>query len=191
MFRKDIVPVVLTLCVRTLPILWVCSTTTRSGWSTLWTLIFFCKDEALWFTQASLGHCQSPGRLNPPGSPSVGRVASDPISVGKDVTPSCDVIGKYGNGKPYCNSCAATTAFGTAEVVAGVAVSPRIEVGTAVPVETPPCDLEKAALERGLGVHIWGNATCWQRPCCANSRNCCWDTANHLNLQSTCQPTMV
>lgn len=97
-----------------------------------------------------MGHCQSPGRLNPPGSPSV-CVASDP-TVGKDVTPSCDVIGKYGNGKPYCNSCAATTAFGTAEVVAGVAVSPRIEVGTAVPVETPPCDLEKAALERGLGV---------------------------------------
>ena len=79
-------------------------------------------------------------------------MASDP-TVGKDVTPSCDVIGKYGNGKPYCNSCAATTAFGTAVpvVAVGVVASPS-EVGTAVPVETPTCDLEKAALERGLGV---------------------------------------
>jgi len=70
-------------------------------------------------------------------------VASDP---GRDATPSCDVTGKYGNGKPYCNICAATTAF-VAELVVGDAVSPGIELGTAVPT---PCDLEKAA--RGFGV---------------------------------------
>ena len=67
---------------------------------------------------------------------------------GRDATPSCDVMGKYDNGKPYCSICAVTTAF-VAGLVVGVAVSPGIELGTAM-LPVFPCDLEKAA--RGFGV---------------------------------------